>query len=226
MLVTIGPTKERFGIHRGLFCHESKFFGAALNGHSKEAIDGAIHFEDEDLEIFHCFNEWLYTRKLMPNDEDLLETKWQTLLKVYVFAEMRGTPCLQNDIVDDMISMKKQGLIFNETLGLSQAWDSTVDSSLLHSFLVDVFVRTLDLQDLLKADEENRKRLPIDFVLDLAVALEKLAYSHDHNFSEDLMVYGKIDVNITFMTINETRHAGVKKKRPAKVRPKCRKRMS
>ena len=126
---------------------------------------------DEDPKTFQDFHEWLYTKVFLPAEKAALERRWEALLKLYVFAEKRIVPRLQNDIIDEMIKMKMQ-CNFNAVPGLSQAWKNTANSSPLHLFLVDFFARTVVLKRCFYANEQNRKRVPIDFIIDLPTTLD------------------------------------------------------
>ena len=184
--VTVGPTKEKFGIHQRLLCSESSFFKAALTGNFKEAKDGVVHLEDEEIELFTCFHEWLYTKRfipvVIPVDCGSLQSRWLTLLKLYVFGDRRDIPRLQNDVINEMILMSNEHGAFNPVLGLSEAWKSTADSSLFHQFLVQFFVRTVSFKSRFGDNSENRTLVPPDFMLEVSITFEDMVLHGPQDF--------------------------------------------
>lgn len=134
----VGPSQRVFGIHKGLLCYHSFYFRAALIGSWSEtaAANNTVVLDDEDPELFSCFNIWLYGQRF-----DLRWT-FDELLDLYIFASRRLMRHFQNAIVDEMlIRVKIEGATMSTPL-LNRAWNS---APRLHAFLVDVVVEKCDM---------------------------------------------------------------------------------
>ena len=99
-----------------------------------------VTMEDEDTETFEKFMEWLNTDVLVEyegpdrSDEDLEGTSLIPLFNVYLFAERRIIPRLQNAAVDAIIPLIKDVRIpANE---IRHVWTRTTESSPISRLLV------------------------------------------------------------------------------------------
>lgn len=122
-------------MHKGLLCSRSGYFKAALTGNFREAEDQVVILDDEDPETFRMFNAWLYTDVLV-EETDPLAIPWGLLFNVYVFAEKRIIPLLQNAAIDAIIRAHRQEFI--PPIELRRAWASTAERSPLRKLLVDL----------------------------------------------------------------------------------------
>ena len=142
--IHVGPDKPRaFGMHKALLCHHSLYVKAALTDNFKEAADAVIKLDDEDLEVFSRFNDWLCTGTLYKTD---FNAKY--LMYLYQFAEIRLIHRLQNAIIDEIISHDKSSL---GTRGFWLAWEKLLT---MRPILVDYFVRNGNLSGLHAVDPE------------------------------------------------------------------------
>ena len=162
----MGPKEVEFGIHKSLLCHVSSYFQAALTGSFKEATEGVIHLPDEKLDIFKRFNEWLYTHVII-SQEDISKPSWTPLLALYVFAEKRGIPSLQNSVIDAMITLRaRTGSL--PCLAVEYAWQNTSEKSGLHCLLVDLYTHIKSKEGL--RDKLDRLYAVKQFVLEVVVS--------------------------------------------------------
>lgn len=169
---TSAPKQERFGIHRALLSHYSSYFKAALTESFSESQAGVISLEDEDPEVFRAFNEWIYST-VLSYQHYAKDHTWSTLLDLYVFAEKRIIPRLQNAVIDAMIKYGgKSGSHPGTEIHL--AWINTASSSPLHAFLAEFYARWVNLTKCFGQDSERRGCFDIDFVMQVAIALESL----------------------------------------------------
>ena len=154
VFLEVGPEAVNFGVHKGLLCRESAYFRSCFNGTFMEAREGRVTLEDEDPEVFKRFNEWLYTGKVLYDDETYENVSFTPLLDLYVFAERRLMPRLQNACIDALISKNKESPHLPPGLAIQYVWDHTFVSSPMRRLLVDLHVRCGDMQGILASDED------------------------------------------------------------------------
>lgn len=90
-------------MHKELLCSVSDYFTAALKGNFKEAAEHRIEFPEEKPWIFERFQLWLYFKQVLDEGETPSNLSFYRLKALYIFAECRSIPRLQNHVVDLMI---------------------------------------------------------------------------------------------------------------------------
>ena len=112
------------------------YFKAVFEGHFTEAKDQVLELPDEDVTMFKHFQLWLYTDSFLQTDEIVKDIHWGPLISLYVFAEVRGIPDLQNGAIDamiDKVALEKKiptpeyGQIYERTHGNSPLRRLAVD---------------------------------------------------------------------------------------------------
>ena len=100
-----------------------------------------VILEDEDAETFEEFVEWLNTNVLVEyegpeiSDEDFDATSLASLFNVYLFAEKRIIPLLQNASVDAILPLIKDVII--DANKIRHVWPRTTESSPIRKLLVN-----------------------------------------------------------------------------------------
>ncbi|KAL2044447.1 hypothetical protein N7G274_003152 [Stereocaulon virgatum] len=102
--VKVGPKATVFQIHKGLLCKAAPYFKVAFEGQFKEAEEQVLECNDEDVTMFKHFQYWLYTNNIIDESETVKEMTWQSIVSLYIFAEVRDIPDLQNAAMDIMIN--------------------------------------------------------------------------------------------------------------------------
>ncbi|KAM0797440.1 hypothetical protein BDR22DRAFT_892292 [Usnea florida] len=181
--VNVGPTRERFGIHKSLLSHHSSYFKAALEGGFEESKTGVINLRDEDPDVFWAFKEWLYSDAVAYQHYPTHDGKWSALINFYVFAEKNIIPKFQNALIDAMIGFASESETYTKRV-ISLAWVNTPTSSPLRTFLVDVYARCVPIaecfrqitekRECLRQITEKRECFDIDFVKRVAIALDDM----------------------------------------------------
>ncbi len=96
--VYVSPEKHPFYFHKGRLCQHSSFFEKAFHGSFEEATTGSMYLEEDGVDEFKLFEEWLYSEKFSyPKDSD---DPSLLLVKVFCFAEKVGISDLQNATLD------------------------------------------------------------------------------------------------------------------------------
>lgn len=176
--VDVGPEPVRFAIHKGLLCSRSEFFRAALTGNFQEAEDQVVTLDDEDPEIFRRFNAWLYT-DMVAEGAELQVTFLRALFDLYVFAEKRIIPDLQNAVIDAIIRVNARVTTITRVENFNRVWEQTAETSALHRLLVDSIF--FDAEILEHEFTTNLREYSITFVAAVAIRaneLVKLEFSH------------------------------------------------
>ena len=85
MTVYVSPERYPFYFHKGRLCQHSSFFEKAFYGSFKEATPGSMYMEEDGVDEFKLFEEWLYTDEFSyPKDSD---NPSLLLVKVFCFVE-------------------------------------------------------------------------------------------------------------------------------------------
>ena len=170
-LLIVGPRKAVFGMHKGLLCSVSSYFKAALQGGSKEAQEQRIELPDDDPFVIKRFQLWLYTQKVLDEDESADYVEWSSWVKIYCFAEARGIPNLQNLVIDSFIDKYAECDCLPSDQ-ICRIYGNTAINSPLRKLLVDMIVRCANLDEWdLKDNSDSRNLWPEFFMKDLILAL-------------------------------------------------------
>ncbi len=119
-----------------------------------EACAGTVTLDDEDPETFKRFNAWLYTGNLMYDEETMQMIEYGRLFELYVFAEKRLIPGLQNACIDAVIHKFLVGKAFPQIKHTVTLWDNTPNSSPMRKLVVDQFVAKGHMVKYLAFDDE------------------------------------------------------------------------
>ena len=189
----VGQSKQLFGIHRGLLLHHSQYFQKALTGSFKEATEG-VTLDEDDPVTFQIFNLWLYSGKLLSEEQSNYGFKEMTMLLVNacLFADLREVPAMYNCAIDMIIrtvtNTADQGFPYE---CIRRVWDRTPESSKLRLLFVRLIVFETDVRKLMM--DENSFRYFIRKALrDLAVAFydcDQDPSTDDTDFWEDRCTY-------------------------------------
>ena len=143
-----------FGVHKGLICSKSAYFKSRLEGGFKEASEAKVTLTDEDPDTFKRFNWWLYTGKVLFDEERVEDTNYDKLFDLYAFGEKRLIPHLQNACIDAVINRD----IVTETIPygevVQQLWDKLPRQSPMRKLLTDLFVWNADIMEFFSKDED------------------------------------------------------------------------
>ncbi|MCJ1403139.1 hypothetical protein MMC11_006362 [Xylographa trunciseda] len=167
--IVVGPKERSYIIHKGILCKHATYFEAALSEGFLESKTMIIHLDEEDPKIFDIFINWLYVRKIVPDDASVTDMSWQTKAELYIFADRRGCSALKSDTIDLMIehaldngnSMPPYALPSNPVV--CHIWENTPASSPLRRLMVDVYAYLVVLTDA----ETSPGSLPHSFLRDV-----------------------------------------------------------
>lgn len=112
IVIKVAPSMREFQVHKGLICHHSAFFRAALMGNCKES-EGVVVLENEEVATVETFVLWLYTSRLF-NNIDTARNRYneigdttrisKQIIDAYMFGDYRGVPMFKNAAVDLLLS--------------------------------------------------------------------------------------------------------------------------
>lgn len=122
---------------------------------------------EDDAEVFRHFQYWAYTGTLEQKPHDPTEISWHILIGIYVFAEARCIPILQNIAMDAIIS-KHESSMRAPIEEYRYIYDNTAESSPVRRFLV---LWAAHRGSLRKDWFNDRTIYPIDFAIDISLAL-------------------------------------------------------
>lgn len=155
-------------MHKKLLCDISGFFQAALNGNFQESKNQAIKMVEDDAEVFSYFQYWVYTGVIKQRPrEPTNEITSHTLAGIYIFAEARCIPALQNMAIDILIS-KHESSPRAPIEEYRYIYENTAERSPVRRFLADWAA----YRGILSKDWFNDRSIyPTDFAIDLSLAL-------------------------------------------------------
>lgn len=104
---------------------------------------------EEDPAVFKRFQLWLYTGSVIDisaHEED--RPDWRSVISIYIFAERRGIPALQNLVIDTLIDLRYKR---NEIPGrnIDQIYSGTMANDPLRRLVVRLMTEShIDLKRL------------------------------------------------------------------------------
>ncbi|KAI9709181.1 MAG: hypothetical protein M1812_007766 [Candelaria pacifica] len=160
----VGPEKKEFKIHKGLLCHESSYFQAALTGDWKEGLEGPVLLVEDSPATYQLFFKWLYTSKLF--EDDLKPAG--CLISLWVLADKRGVPALGNLCIDLLVAKCPDKAVMFDSV--KYIYRNTVPGAALRRLLVDLWAWRLKVSHL----DPDPDHFPPAFLMDLLLAKDKL----------------------------------------------------
>ena len=183
--VIVGPQKQVFRLHKEILCNVSSYFRAALKGSFAEGLTQKIELPEDDATVFKLFRVWLHSfsqgsSPSAPETENEIEFDTQLepdviigpkdLFDLYIFADMRDIPLLQNATVDTIIWISERKVFFVGDL-IPYVYDRTAPKAPLRKLLVDwwlTFSNSTWLEEKYYGNYSKR------FLFDVALAQSKL----------------------------------------------------
>lgn len=170
----MGPSKQRFSVHKGLICHRSKFFNAAFNSSFSEALNGIVELTEEEPEIFDIAHSWLYTNELTWSEGGKdVPCSCMQLTDLFVLADKLDMPLLCNKAIDTLKSKFLKAACTPRVTLIDIAYTKTPENSPLRKFFVAM--KTFNAKDWASAVTNNREeylKYP-EFLFDVSLALQK-----------------------------------------------------
>lgn len=165
--IKVGLQKQPFNMHKKLLCDTSGYFRAALNGNFQESKNQAIEMAEDSADVFCYFQYWAYTGVIEQKPRDSTEISWHTLAGIYIFAEARCIPALQNMAIDIFIG-KHESSPRAPIEEYRYIYENTAEQSPVRRFLAEWAAHRGALS---KDWFHDRTIYPTDFAIDLSLAL-------------------------------------------------------
>jgi len=176
--VKVGTNSQDFGVHKGLLCEASSYFKGALSGDFQEARENTVNLREDDVGTFQRFHLWLYTGCILDSDESLESLSPRPLIDLYIWADLRGIPKLQ-DLVSDMLQTSLLATLQVDAKSLDSAfihlvYNHTLKSSPLRK-LWTFYYSNLEpnkFKDMITEDEAA-DNIPREFLHDILLSLKR-----------------------------------------------------
>ena len=185
--VIVGPQRQLFLLHKKILCNVSSYYRAALEGSFAEGLTQKIELPEDDVTVFEYFRAWLYSpisQESLPSASELepyIDLDSKLLFDLYVFADVRDIPLLQNYTMDAIIWKSELTDTFSGPL-IHHVYDRTTPSSPLRKLLVDSWMDPSS--DMTWLEEQYYGNYSKRFLFDLALAQSKLGAQWAHHFWE------------------------------------------
>ncbi|KAF2690839.1 hypothetical protein K458DRAFT_426270 [Lentithecium fluviatile CBS 122367] len=172
IVVSVGPTQQKYRIYKDLISFYSEYFRNALKEPWKEAEDRVIELPDIEPQVFDVFVDWLYsqkvpeknkqwvepTDKIKSNSTEHVQLAEQLVMKTYVFADrfMDCIPPYYEVIIYAFDNLTEKSAMLDLLVGLHCAfWDESCDTES-------------------NGELELRKELPVEFLLRVMIRSSKM----------------------------------------------------
>jgi hypothetical protein len=130
--VKVGSPSQTFTVHKSLICYWSPyFFKPAFTSGFKETSESVIDLAETRTAVFELFNNWLYTSTLPGNPTQ------ETLVHLYVFADMAQIPVLKNLTLRRLNQIVKTGRVLIRHA--NYVWEHTQENCGLRRYFVDLY---------------------------------------------------------------------------------------
>lgn len=154
--ITVGQTRTPFKVHEGLLLkHSEHFRNLVVGGRAQAQLPRRIHLANKAPQTFRLVNFWLYTGVLTDDDdievptanpEELPGPSWNELVDVYIFAERKSMPGLQNAYIELFIRRIVKSKSFPQEI-IGRVWQQTSDRSKIQHLIVDMLTRNFHISD-------------------------------------------------------------------------------
>ncbi|KAI5359752.1 putative BTB/POZ domain-containing protein [Septoria linicola] len=166
--IRIKGNDRNFQKLRPLLCGKSAYFQKAFQEKTfREGQEGILELEDMDEWLLECFIAWIYTGSIVYEPADATSSlkdlsggdgddddegapadpatwSYESLFKLYVFADRYDTRTLRNDMMDVILQKglqrKPKVYLWPETSSNAIAFDNLPESAALVRFIIDIHV--------------------------------------------------------------------------------------
>ena len=155
--VLVGPEKTPYKIHKGILTNSATFFAAAFQEDGfKEGLTHKMELLDVDSGAFYRFVLYCYTG-IITNDEEEEPDDELELMYLWIFGDFLGLPKLQ-DMVMRLLCLLKDKKWRGTAQWPKKIWEQTRRNSPLRSYLIDSWIESEGLRDLVHNEPETFDR--------------------------------------------------------------------
>lgn len=160
---------------------------------------------EDDAEVFRHFQYWAYTGTIEQKPPHPTEISWHTIAGIYIFAEARCIPVLQNIAMDALIS-KHESSTRAPIEEYRYIYENTAESSPVRRFLV---LWAAHRGSLRKDWFNDRTIYPIDFAIDLSLALyDRVQFKTNYSSGDFWKVRSQFHVAVVVAPSSERKSNG------------------
>lgn len=144
----------------------SSYFDKAINGGFEEAAKKEVKLPEAETDVFNAVQNWFYSHRFHPEiEENSKKISWSLAPRIWVFADARGMPALQNAAIDLihtkcieewMCPMSEVGYVYGNTL----------EGSLLRKYFITL-IAEIGQGESLVSNPENVKQLTRNAACDI-----------------------------------------------------------
>ena len=171
----MGDQSRSFYIYKGVLCYFSDYFKAALCGEFTEANSDSVTLDENNPHIFGFVFRWLFTGKLACADGNEEPLSQLELCLIWIFADQKIMPQLQNDSIDELYSaISKEKVISNHEELLHAVYAGSTEGSAIRRMIVEGLVRVGDFSALTYVTRDSwPDELLVDLVKRLSSAMSR-----------------------------------------------------
>lgn len=197
--VEVGKSQnmEKFTVHKGLLCHHSQYFRAALQGGPfVEALLGVVKLDDQDPKTFKHFVYWLYTQDICEekkakswstklNERTAITLNQAELIDLWIFGDRVVTPGLQNAAINAL----HRHILESWTIPawyITSTYERTITASKLRAFVIESILMTNEEASRCSSPAVDFATLPSDFFREIITRLHKASIEGGYGIDQQL----------------------------------------
>ena len=169
--IKVGSPGVEIKIYKAWICYYSEYFTRAFNGAFTEGKTGVSVLEDESVETFTRFFNWLHSRQFCdspqtkPNDFD------KQLLDLYILGDKRVIPAVCNAAIDALLadSIETWSFPFYSEF-ITKLYNNTPEGSKMRKLVIDMIAKTRPRMNFLNPKFKGSD-FSDEFLMELLVAI-------------------------------------------------------
>lgn len=137
----VGENAEVFTFYENILCSIAPYFETALRGGYKETTAKRIEMLDENPVVIRRFQLWVYSGSFFVDEADRRSIDYTLCVRIYVFAECRGIPLLQDNVIDTCVSKyldREDGATMPMWTIINDIYENTKEGSPIRRYFVDI----------------------------------------------------------------------------------------
>ena len=175
----VGEAEVPFHVHMDILCRASPVFKSAFMGEFAEASERSMTLPDDDPEAFESLLQWLYFKDIRldmtaaQGSGEEAEQLYMHFVTLYVASDKYDIPGLKDGVVDRLYTCWSQsGSKVPYPDVVHYIYENTAPKSPLRQLVADRWVWGTRLEAYtLPGIASTLRTLPLDFVVDLAIAM-------------------------------------------------------
>jgi len=173
VILLVGPDEIPFGIQKDLLCAQSPYYRQEFSKNNRDnKVEHIVKLADTDVDIFGCFQNFIYTGDLYDRRGGRSIPDYPLLLGVWKLATKLKMAPLRVAVLNVMAERRQQTSCIPGTPLLIQAWKETEEGSGLRLMLIGWAAEHMRSSPQIRSD--FAKSLPHEILSELVIVMSDL----------------------------------------------------